>query len=125
VGCIGLFTGALISLIGAEIIFFAGTGVPGDGIITLIIGGFSVALGLIFFTRGTRSKIIRFALNALYPVGAFLIIASIDQRVQNLGVSLFVLIIILFWVFTRVILSRLDHSRICGSCEWECARIGA
>ena len=125
VGCIGLFTGALISLVGTVITFFGGLKIPGGNPIALYIGGFFVAIGLIHFAYGTGSRELRFTVNAMFPIGAFLIIASVDQRLQNTGASLFVLLIILFWIFTRVILSRWDHSRICGSCEKPCVPAGS
>jgi hypothetical protein len=117
----GLLTGAAISLIGAMAYFYGGMKMPGDGLPSLYIGGSLVALGLIHFTYGSNTRGVRFAINTMFPIGAFLILASIEQRTQSTKFGLFVLLIITFWIIARLMLARWDHVRICGSCEPGCS----
>jgi hypothetical protein len=121
-GCMGLLAGAILSLFGATALFLGGLEIPGGGLPTLFIGGSAVTIGLIHFTIGSKNRTIRFLANAIFPLGAFLILASVEQRTQSLGSGLFVLLIILFWILTRVILARWDHVRICRFCKSECSR---
>jgi hypothetical protein len=121
-GCMGLLTGAVLALLGAAVFFSGWLEMPGEGLPTLFIGGSLVAIGLVIFTIGSENRKLRFAINAAFPQGAFLVLASIQQRTQSLGSGLFVMLIILFWVITRVMLARWDHVRICGSCEVRCSR---
>jgi hypothetical protein len=121
-GCMGLLTGAILSLFGATAFFLGSLEMPVGGLPTLTIGGSMVAIGLIHFTIGSKNRTIRFLANAIFPLGAFLILASIEQRTQSLRSGLFVLLIILFWILTRIILARWDHVRICRSCKSECSR---
>jgi hypothetical protein len=121
-GCMGLLTGAVLALFGTTAFFLEGLELPGGGLPTLFIGGSLVAICLVHFTRGSENRKIRFVINAAFPLGAFLVLASVEQRTQSLRSGLFVLLIILFWVMTRVLLARWDHFRTCGSCESECSR---
>jgi hypothetical protein len=121
-GCMGLLAGAILSLFGATTFFLGVLEIPGGGLPTLFIGGSVVTIGLIHFTIGSKNRTIKFLANAIFPLGAFLIVASIEQRTQSLGSGLFALLIILFWIITRVILARWDHVRICRFCRSVCSR---
>jgi hypothetical protein len=121
-GCMGLLTGAVLALFGTTAFFLVDLEMPGGGLPTLFIGGSLVAIGLVHFTIGSKNRKIRLAINAAFPLGAFLVLVSVEQRTQSLRSGLFALLIIFFWVMTRILLARWDHFRTCSSCESECSR---
>jgi len=112
VGCTGLFMGGLLSLAGTLAYFSGVWNPPGGGLLTLNAGAILVAFSLLHFARAGGNRTIRFAANALFPPGAYLVLASVDYMVQGTGAALFVLLVIVFWILTRVLLSRWNHTRI-------------
>jgi len=112
VGCTGLFTGGLLSLFGNLGYFFGGWDLPDGGLLTLNAGAIMVAVSLLQFALAGGNRTIRFAANTIFPPGAFLVLASVDSRSQDTGAVLFVLLVIVFWVLTKVLLSRWNHARI-------------
>jgi hypothetical protein len=66
---------------------------------------------------------VRLALNSLFVFGAFLCLVGVDQTSQSVAIDLFSVVLIIFWIFTRIQLSQWDHSRICDNCNSSC-RLG-
>jgi len=62
----------------------------------------------------------RSMLNAGFVLGAFLILMGIDESAASLLVDLFTIVLIVFWLFTRILLSKWDHWRICRACSIPC-----
>lgn len=115
--CTGLFIGASISLIGAIIYYFFGWNIGGSGLTMVYVGTVGVILG---FLQLRFRGFCRLALNILFVLGAFLILTGMDVRTQSLLIDLFVLFLVVFWIWTRIILSRWDHWRICTECKLKC-----
>jgi hypothetical protein len=115
--CSGLFLGAVIALVGAILYFFIGWQIEGAGFLPVIIGVLGVLTG---FLQSKFRAGVRLTLNSLFVVGAFLCLAGIDQIAQNLAVDLFLVMLIIFWILTRIQLSRWNHYRICYDCEYIC-----
>ena len=115
--CTGLLLGALIALIGTFFYFFRGWHLGEMGFLVVLIGSVELALG--FFQLKFRG-FVRLMLNALFVVGAFLILVGIDELTRSLSADLFITLLIVFWLFTRIQLSKWDHQRICGNCKSPC-----
>lgn len=115
--CTGLTLGALIALAGGFLYFYAESHIFNMGFTTIIIG----VIGLVFgFFQLKFEGIVRLTLNTFFVIGVFLILIGIDGLVKSLTVDLFAIMLIMFWLFTRILLSKLDHSQICRNCTSKC-----
>lgn len=115
--CSGLFLGAVLALFGTVLYFFVGLGTGLVGFCFVLTGATSLVLG--FFELKFKGAA-RLFLNTLFVLGAFSILAGIDH-LESFSIDLFVLMLILFWLLTRVLLSQWDHSRICRECRFSCS----
>jgi hypothetical protein len=115
--CTGLFLGAVGALFGTALYFFTGWESPQIGPLAVLIGVATMALG---FLQLKLAGLARSMLNSAFVLGAFLILFGIDESAASLLVDLFSLILISFWLFTRILLSQWDHWRICRACLIPC-----
>jgi hypothetical protein len=115
--CTGLLLGAVIALGGALFYFFSGWQIESAGFLSVLIGVLGVLAG--FLQLRFRGRV-RLTLNSLFVLGAFLCLVRTDQTSQNLAIDLFSVMLIIFWILTRIQLSQWDHSRICDDCESPC-----
>lgn len=116
-GCTGLLLGGLAACVGALLYFFGNLHVA-QNLSLLWISATGVALGLLQFPLfNIPMGSIRLFINAFFAFGAFLILVGIDGIAQNIFVDLFLVVLIVFWLFTRIVLSRWDHERICKLCK--------
>jgi hypothetical protein len=118
-GCTGLVIGAIIALIGTGLFFFAGFYFP-LVIVIFWIGWFFVALGLLqhylYRLVSLERGEMRLLLNVFFVLGAFLLLATQMQITNNLLLAGYLLVLIVYWIFTRIIMSRWSHQRICTQC---------
>jgi len=115
--CTGLLLGALLALIGTALCFFIGWNIERVSVSSVLIGVAAIALG--FFQLKFKG-FLRLTLNTLFVLGAFLILAGIDELFQSLVVDLFLVVFIILWLLTRILLSQWDHWRICNNCKSRC-----
>ena len=115
--CTGLCLGAFMVLVGSALYFFGGLRFEEMGFPAVLIGIVKVIVG---FFQLKFMGFVRLASNAFFVLGAFLILVGIDELTQSLFVDLVLVIMIVFWILTRILLSQWDHSRICNSCESPC-----
>jgi len=121
VSCMGLFFGAVTSIIGIVAYFFNDWHIGQGSLSLIIVGILGVVFGLLQFPLfKNRRGFIRFFLNAFFVFGTFLILIGIDALAHSLSVDLFVVVLSVFWLFTRISLSQWDHERICQACEIAC-----
>jgi cytochrome c biogenesis factor len=114
--CIGLMFGALLALVGSVLYFFVGLTFSDYSLVLVVFGAVGIMVGLFQFVfRG----LFRLVANTVFVVSTFLVLVSIDIAVGNLFFDLFVVCLVVFWLFTRISLSKWDHERICSSCETE------
>ncbi|MGB9853845.1 MAG: hypothetical protein ACPLRY_03440 [Candidatus Bathyarchaeales archaeon] len=116
--CTGLFIGALIVLAGSILYFFVEWNILiQSSLLTVLFGQAGVALGLFQFKfRGfTRS-----VLNAFFVVACFLMLVGVDSLTENVLLDLYLIGLILFWLFTRILISQRDHLLICRLCSTSC-----
>jgi hypothetical protein len=115
--CTGLFLGAVIALIGAVLYFFIGWQIESARFLSVLIGVLGVIAG---FLQLRFRGCVRLTLNSSFVLGAFLCLVGIDQASQNVAIDLFSVLLIIFWILTRIQLSQWDHFRICDNCESPC-----
>lgn len=119
--CMGLLFGALITLAGTIAYFFSGWTIATESIPLIGLGTLGVALGLLRFPLfNVQRRGLRFSLNTLFVLGTFLILIGIDTLIQSLSMDLFLILLIIFCLFTRIRLSQWDHERICRACGLPC-----
>jgi MFS family permease len=115
--CTGLFLGGGGALLGTLLFFFSGLGVGQFGFLSVAVG---VAAMIFGFLQVEFSGFARLILNVLFVLGAFLILAGLDALIGSLLVDLFSIVLTVFWIFTRILLSQWDHWRICRRCPLLC-----
>lgn len=115
--CTGLFLGALIAILGAVLSFFLGLGFQSSNYLFVLIGLICVVIG--FFQLRFRG-VVRSTLNALFVVGAYLVLAGVDMLSKNVFLDIYLIGLICFWIWTRILLSQWDHAKICHSCRHDC-----
>jgi hypothetical protein len=119
--CTGLLFGAVLATFGAFFYFFLGWFVGIDALILVVFGITGVALCLLQYTFfDVHSGLIRFCLNTLFILGMFLIIAGIDRIVQSSSLNFFLVGLFVFWLFTRILLSKNKHDEVCQICNQDC-----
>ena len=116
--CTGLLLGALISLI-ATILYFSNGWKISQGSLPIVnVGILGVSFGLLQFPLlKNRKSPLRLLLNSFFVLGAFLILVGIDALVHSVALDLFLILLTVFWIYTRISLSQWDHKRICYACN--------
>lgn len=114
-GCLGLSIGAFIAIIGTVIYYFHGFTSSYEEII-FWIGLCMVFLALFLIVIFNLEKKLKFLLNMVLVVGSFLILVGVDSVKANLLIEVYFLILIMFWILTRMIVSETSHERICRDC---------
>lgn len=114
-GCTGLFLGAMMALLGTVLYFFLGLHVyVCESSLCVLLGSFGVLLGLIQYNFRGLGRVL---VNAIFVLASFFILSSVDQLVKSIFVDLFVLMLILFWILTRIRISEYEHDAICRDCR--------
>ena len=113
--CIGLLLGGLISLVGAFLYFFVGWSVGESNLQAVSVGLVGVSFGLFQFK--VKRSVVRLVLNSFFVFGALLLLVGIDELAQSVFADLFLVILIVFWLFTRISLSQWNNWRICYTCN--------
>jgi hypothetical protein len=119
-GCSGLVTGAIISISGTVLFFFLNfQSVYPEA--TFWFGFVFVTIGLaqhpLYQLLRLNRGIIRFIINTLFVVGSFLLLASLTQLTNSILLAIYLLLLILYWIFTRIVMSRRSHHLICSRCN--------
>lgn len=114
VACTGLTTGGLLALVGTLLYFFIDWRVEQNLVLVVLVGLLGVSLG--FFQFMAKQHLVRFSLNVFFVFGSFLVLVGIDGLTQSVFVDLFLVALIVFWLFTRILISQWDHERICYAC---------
>jgi len=115
VACTGLTVGGLLALVGTFLYFFADWRVEQDFVFVVLAGLLGVSLG--FFQFRVKQRFVRFSLNVFFVWGSFLVLVGIDGLTQSVFAGLFLVVLIVFWLFTRISISEWDHERICYVCN--------
>jgi len=124
--CMGLLFGALITLAGTIMYFFNEWPIAMEGLLLIGVGTLGVAFGLLrFLLFNVQRRVLRFSLNTFFVLGSFLILIGTDMLIQSLFIDLFLILLSVFWLFTRIRLSQWDHEKICRACGFACDSRGS
>lgn len=113
--CTGLLLGGLAALAGTALYFFGEWHIISNSLLLVWIGVAGVGLGLFQFK--VKVTAIRLSLNTFFVLGTFLILVGADELAQNAFADMFLVLLAIFWLFTRIMLSQWDHRRICYTCR--------
>jgi hypothetical protein len=118
-GCTGLVVGALLAVIGSTLFFFGNLMLPFP-LFFFWLGWVYVAVGLlqhfIYQVFHVNRGEIRLLANVVFVVGAFLLLATLMQLTASWVLGAYLLVLTLYWIFTRIVMSRRSHQRICAQC---------
>jgi hypothetical protein len=117
--CIGLLIGGVATLDLCVLYFFGGIQIT-EYMSLVLLGSFGVGIGLFQFKFRSFARLL---MNVIFVLGALLILIGTDVAVQSLFFDFFVICLIVFWLFTRISLSQVDHKIICSSCDTENCKV--
>lgn len=118
-GCSGLGIGGVIAVILSVGHFFLGWSSVNPislfwiGVISVFVG-----LGQLYIDGG--NPVIHFILNVVFVIGATLLIISVDNIRSSFQLDTYLILLILFWIITRIQVSTAFHKRICEKCNIGC-----
>jgi hypothetical protein len=112
--CSGLLVGAIIALVGSALQFFIGINLVSASVWLLALGETFMVLGLFQIKFAGYAKVV---VNVFFVVGSFVALAGADVLSESLLVDLYVLGLIGFLLWLRILLSEWNNRRICGSCR--------
>jgi hypothetical protein len=112
--CGGLLAGAVIALTGAALYFFVGLDMPWASVWLVALGEALMLLGLAQIEFAGYVKTIA---NAVFVVGSFMTLVGADVLGRSLLVDLYVLGLIVFLLWLRILLSEWNNERICRTCK--------
>jgi len=115
--CAGLLLGAIIAFTGAVLYFFAGRDFEQLGFLTVLVGQVGLILGFIQFKFRGYARLI---INAFFVFATFLTLTGIDRLTENMFIDVYMIVLIIFWLWTRIMISEWDHLRICYACGQHC-----
>lgn len=116
-GCTGLVAGAVSSITGSILYLLAGFNVVSTGAPIFWAGFVGVACGLLPHSLlDLRRASVRLFINFVLVFGAFLLLVGVNEITGNPVVAFFFLALIIYWIYTRIMLSRQEHRRICANC---------
>lgn len=115
--CTGLLLGALITLVGNFFYFFGGWNIGQFGLPIVLVGQIGIFLGLIQFKF---KGYLRLTVNTFFVISTFLVLVGMDMLSKNAFIDLYTLLLIIFWLLTRILISKWDHWRTCHTCALHC-----
>jgi len=119
-GCIGLLTGAIISIFGSLLYFFIDFNIGKISILIFWLGFVEVACGLLqYHIIIVNSGVVHFFVNVIFVLGAFHLLIGVNEIKSNFVLNFFLLALIVYWIITRMLLSQLEHKEICSTCDLE------
>jgi len=117
-GCTGLFLGALGALVGTSVYFFGDWHITQTAHTVLWVGVLGVASGLLqHLLFNVQKSFVRLFLNSFFVLGTFFILIGVDELIQSVAIDLFIIVLTVFWLYTRISLSEWNHRRVCHSCK--------
>ena len=117
-GCTGIIIGAIFALVIDSFYFFVGFQFAEQSSVLIWLGVFGVGCSLILFTLSDlKSGEIRLSLNTVFVLAAALLLIGVDGRAGSLLLDLYLLLLIVYWIITRIIISQRNHKLICSKCR--------
>jgi len=119
--CTGLLFGGIAALAGTALYFFVGLDLGQFSLSAVWIGHVGVFLGFVQFKF---SGYARFVVNASFVFATYLALAGTDALTSNISSDIYMVVLIIFWLWTRITISQWDHWKICYGCQHPCAAQG-
>jgi hypothetical protein len=116
-GCAGLVFGAILSLAGSTLYFFYGLPNVEFSEIVFWLGFFAVVCGLLQYEVPVNNSFLHFFLNATFVLGAFFLFVEVNIANESFMLNLYLLSLTVYWILTRIELSRIEHRKKCFSCS--------
>ncbi|WP_321421931.1 restriction endonuclease [uncultured Methanobacterium sp.] len=119
-GCFGLSVGALLATVGVVIYYFLGyplmeyPSIYGE--ISFWIGVCTVFAALLIIILLKVGIKLKFISNMALVTGSLLVLVGLDIVKGNLITELYFLILVIFWILTRIAVSENSHEIICQDC---------
>jgi len=104
--CFGLLTGAIVSLTAIVAFALSGLADGGFGYTLYSVGVICVILGLVPSLGLTIEARARFTFAAVFVLGTYLMLAATEILTANLIADLFVVLLAIFWLVSRISLSH-------------------
>ena len=121
-GCTGLVIGALVSLFGVLLYLFYDFNFGENSNLIFWIGFAAVVCGLLQYQiPDGNNGYVHFFFNVIFPFGAFLLLVGVSRLTGNFVLESYLLALTIFWIITRITLSRLEHKKICATCLQPCS----
>lgn len=115
--CTGLTFGALLSILGMSLYISDILIIDSWSQLYILAGMSCMAIGLYHVRFG---GVVRSTLNTLLVIGAFLYLVGVDSTSRSLVIGMFVEAFIVLLILGRLMLSELDHLKICRGCNLLC-----
>lgn len=112
--CSGLLVGAIIALVGTAFYFFVGLNVAWGSVWLVALGEIWMLLGLVQIKFAGYVKVI---MNVVFVVGSFVTLVEADVLGRSLLVDLYVLGLIGFLLWLRILFSEWNNKRTCQKCQ--------
>lgn len=117
--CTGLLIGAVTAIAVATLGLLYRMALPP---IAGYLGMTFVLLGLIYNPLlNITNPMMRTLINAFLVPGFSLILVAADRQI-NMGTDILVIALCIYWMYTRIQLSRLNHHQICDDCNEPCEK---
>ncbi|MEM2088432.1 MAG: hypothetical protein QXF52_07150 [Thermoproteota archaeon] len=114
--CTGLFLGGFSAILFSTAYFFGGLSF-GNSFQLILLG----ALGVMLVFLGQVAKgFTRVLLNFFFPIGGMLVLIGVDKLFEDMFLDVFLNALIVFWIFTRIMVSSWGHSKTCSKCKSPC-----
>jgi hypothetical protein len=111
--CSGLFIGAVSVFIGTVLYFFVGLEIVGS-IWLLVLGEIYILLGI---AQIKFAGYVKMLVNVIFVVGSFVTLVETDLLGGSILVDLYVLGLIVFMLWFRILISEWNNGRICETCQ--------
>jgi len=112
--CSGLFIGAVVVFIGTVLHFFVGLEIVWSNIWLLVLGEICILLGL---AQIKFVGYVKMFINVIFVVGSFVTLVETDSLGGSILIDLYVLGLIVFMLWFRILLSEWNNERICQTCQ--------
>ena len=115
-GCLGLVVGGTASLLGLFLYYSTSFFTQKEGLLFLGVGFIGVIFGLLQYYL-SKNNFFHFMLNVFFVLGAFFLFIGVNIVNTSYVVMVYLLSMIVYWIVTRIKLSRLEHRKICIHCD--------
>ena len=121
-GCAGLVLGAIIALLATVPYLLFGQFAAEYKVLVFWLGFATVAVGLLqYHVPEGDEGLVHFSINAIFVFGTFLLLVGTNEIMGNPVLSAYLLILTVYWIVARIMVSKLKHQEICAACPQPCS----